>query len=265
VEIRIALSGFAAMTERQLNYLLIQAASYGGKLIMSPLALGKRPDLLVVDYQSEAGRVNAMLAKKIWPSLPVYAVGDQTDMPESLVRVPRAQLFSTLGKVFREHVERYGHQAEALEQAPASSTLRSGPAAEVTTDTNSAPATSSWQRVLVIDDSAVVREHLAQLIQKSGYRVDQSGSAEEARQKLLNTKYDLMLLDVNLPGIDGYAFCKEVRSLKEHRDLPVIMVTSRGGLIDKTRGALAGCKAYLTKPVQAEKLLAILRAHIIKL
>jgi CheY-like chemotaxis protein len=255
MEIRIALSGFTSATERQLNYLLIQAAVYGGKLIMSPLALGKRPDILVVDYQSEAGRVNAMLAKKIWPGLPVYGVSDHDDLPKIMTRVPRTQLFSTLGRIFREHVEQYGQQKDVLQEKTLAPT-NDAPEKKISVTETSATA---LKRVLVVDDSAVVREHLAQLIQQSGYRVDQSGSAEEARQRLSNSKYDLMLLDVNLPGIDGYAFCKEVRMQKEHRQLPVVMVTSRGTLIDKTRGVLAGCKAYLTKPVQPEKLVSIMK------
>jgi CheY-like chemotaxis protein len=253
LEIRVALAGFSPILEKQLSYLLAQTSSKNVKVSLSVLNVGKRPDILIVDFQTQAGRMNATLALKMWPSLPVYAVTESDPLPEAVTRVKRTQMFSGLSRLLREKVSELSaqqHDVIAQDkqnlQQPATAAVDASGSAGIN------------GRVLVVDDSSVAREFLAHLLQGQGVRVDQAGSAEEARQWLTRNKYDGMFLDVNMQGIDGYTFCREIRISKEHRDLGIVMVTSRDGLVDKARGALAGCKAYVTKPVQNDKLIAAL-------
>jgi CheY-like chemotaxis protein len=207
---------------------------------------------LIIDFQTQAGRMNANLAIKMWPSLPVYAVSENDPLPESVIRVKRSQVFSGLSRLLREKVAELSAQQNDV--VVDDSALNVAPSIVTTKTTGVKNAVKG--RVLIVDDSAVAREHLAHFLQGQGVRVDQAGSAEEARNWLARNKYDGLFLDVNMQGMDGYTFCREIRQHKEHRELGVVMVTSRDGLIDKARGALAGCKAYVTKPVQADKIIA---------
>jgi two-component system, cell cycle response regulator len=253
VEIRVALAGFSPILEKQLTYLLAQTSNKNVKVSLSALNVGKRPDILIVDFQTQGGRMNATMALKMWPSLPVYAVSEADPLPESVVRVKRSQVFSGLSKLLREKVSELSAQQHdvVVDEAVLNGPKQVNSAVQKTDGQN-----LSKGRVLVVDDSAVAREHLVHFLQGQGMRVDQAGSAEEARNWLSRNKYDGLFLDVNMQGMDGYTFCREIRQHKEHRELGVVMVTSRDGLIDKARGALAGCKAYITKPVQADKIIA---------
>jgi len=74
--------------------------------------------------------------------------------------------------------------------------------------------------------------------------------------------YDIILLDVVLPGIDGYQVCKNIRRNQDRKNIPVVMLTSRSSPFDKVRGSMAGCSSYLTKPVDYEKFHQVLDQYI---
>ncbi len=104
-------------------------------------------------------------------------------------------------------------------------------------------------RVLVVDDSPTVRRQLAGALERLGVASEAFGSAAEALQRLAEQHFDLALLDVVMPDMDGYKLTREIKRNKQLRQLPVIILTSRSSPFDLARGALAGCDAYLTKPV----------------
>ncbi len=118
---------------------------------------------------------------------------------------------------------------------------------------NMQPAISSEQltRVLVVDDSGTTRKQLELGLQLFGLKADLAASADEAFALLNRHIYDLIFLDVVLPGdIDGYQICKSIKRDKNIKETAVVMLTSRSSPFDKVRGALAGCNAYLVKPVE---------------
>lgn len=102
---------------------------------------------------------------------------------------------------------------------------------------------------LVVDDSLAVRRQMQIEFQLLNDQVDVADSAEEAMQAIENKKYDIIFLDVVMPGMDGYAACKKIKKNKLNSSTPVIMLTSRSSSFDKFKGALAGCDAYLVKPI----------------
>ncbi len=112
--------------------------------------------------------------------------------------------------------------------------------------------------ILVVDDSLVVREQLSSILAEHGYAVTTASSGEEALQKFKPNYYSKVLLDVIMPKADGYEICRKLRSID--KGTPVIMLTSKSSPFDKIRGKMAGCKAYLTKPVVLDNLLKRLRA-----
>lgn len=117
-------------------------------------------------------------------------------------------------------------------------------------------------RVLVVDDSPTVRRQLGVALDRLGLRHEAVGSAARALERLAHEHYDLALVDVMMPDTDGYRLTREIRRDRRLRGLPVIILTSRSSPFDLARGALAGCDAYLTKPVPFRALEAAVRKQL---
>jgi CheY-like chemotaxis protein len=109
--------------------------------------------------------------------------------------------------------------------------------------------------VLVVDDNLTVREFMRSKLAPFNFNVDYAESGEQAVGLTGHRRYACVFLDVVMPGIDGYQVCKLIKSKKAQGKTSVVMLTSKGSPFDKIRGAMAGCDAYLTKPVDEEKLL----------
>ena len=109
--------------------------------------------------------------------------------------------------------------------------------------------------VLVVDDNLTVREFMRSKLAPFNFNVDYAESGEQAVGLTGHRRYTCVFLDVVMPGIDGYQVCKLIKSKKAQGKTQVVMLTSKGSPFDKIRGAMAGCDAYLTKPVDEEKLL----------
>ncbi len=117
---------------------------------------------------------------------------------------------------------------------------------------------STVSRILVVDDSIVVREQLTKILTEHGYLVTTASSGEEALQLFKANYYRKVLLDVVMPEADGYEICRKLRTID--KKTPVIMLTSKSSPFDKIRGKMAGCQAYLTKPVTLDNLLVKLHS-----
>jgi len=119
------------------------------------------------------------------------------------------------------------------------------------------PKSSDW--VLVVDDSLAVRKFMEVKLAPFGFNVDYAESGEQAIGLTGEKQYTCVFLDVILPGVDGYQVCKMIKSKKsETKRTAVVMLTSKSSPFDRIRGTMAGCDAYLTKPVDEEKLLAVI-------
>lgn len=114
-------------------------------------------------------------------------------------------------------------------------------------------------RLLLVDDDRFILNALAKLFGMQGYHCTSVVSAEEAWQALDTEEFDLMLLDVGLPDMDGMTLCRRVRS--RHR-LPIIMLTARDASSDKVIGLEVGADDYVTKPFEPQEIVARVRAHM---
>jgi two-component system, cell cycle response regulator len=113
--------------------------------------------------------------------------------------------------------------------------------------------------VLVVDDNATVRMFMQAKLAPFKFEVDFAESGEQAIGLTGAREYACIFLDVVLPGIDGYQVCKLIKSNKQAiKKTAVVMLTSRSSPFDKLRGSLAGCDEYLTKPLDEERLLAVI-------
>lgn len=107
-------------------------------------------------------------------------------------------------------------------------------------------------RALVVDDSAVIQKSLELklvTLREIG-AVDLAGSGESALEKAATCRYDLIFMDVMMPGIDGYETCSRLRARPEYKRTPIIMVSGKTSPLDEVKGIIAGCTTYLNKPVQ---------------
>lgn len=115
--------------------------------------------------------------------------------------------------------------------------------------------------VLSVDDSAVVQTVIKRSI-SDRYQVILANNAVDALNLLNSHTVALLLLDVTMPDIDGLELCRTIRSISKFRDLPVVMLTAKDGLLDKVKGQFAGSTQYLTKPIDRDKLLTVLEKYI---
>ncbi|HOE41573.1 MAG TPA: response regulator [Rhodoferax sp.] len=111
------------------------------------------------------------------------------------------------------------------------------------------------KRILIIDDAATVRMYHRNILQTAGYAVDEAINGMEALEKALQTRFDLYLVDVNMPKLDGYGFLRELRS-QDVAQAPAIMISTEASADDRKRAYAAGANLYLVKPMQPEQLLA---------
>jgi two-component system chemotaxis sensor kinase CheA len=117
--------------------------------------------------------------------------------------------------------------------------------------------------VLVIDDSLTTRMLEQSILESAGYEVELAVSAEEALIKAHDRRYSLFIVDVEMPGMDGFEFVAQTRSDPALRDIPAIMVTSRNAVEDRRRGEQVGARAYIVKgEFDQEQLLQSIRTLI---
>ncbi len=116
------------------------------------------------------------------------------------------------------------------------------------------------QRLLIADDDNEIRELLEFDLSQSGYDVDTAKDGEEALHKALVGNYDLILLDVMMPKMNGFDVCKNIRSSKA--DVPILMLTAKGTINDKTQGFDSGADDYIVKPFDIQEVLLRVRALV---
>lgn len=113
-------------------------------------------------------------------------------------------------------------------------------------------------RILVVEDDNAVARFLSKGLQAEHYAVDIKGDGEEALAMAQDLDYDLVVLDLTLPGIDGLTVLKHIRASKD--DLPILVLSGRNGLEDRVKGLDLGADDYLTKPFSFRELSARVRA-----
>lgn len=109
-------------------------------------------------------------------------------------------------------------------------------------------------RILIVDDATVVRLYYRHLLERDGYRVDEALNGIEGLEKALRISYDLCIVDVNMPLMDGYAFLQALRRDPSTRNLPTLVTTTQAHKQDIAAARKAGATAYLVKPVPADLL-----------
>jgi DNA-binding response OmpR family regulator len=116
------------------------------------------------------------------------------------------------------------------------------------------------RKALVVEDDPDIVELLVHYLRAAGFAVDALGDGRKALERIRHESYDLLVLDLQLPGLDGLSLCAEVRRDKRTRDVPVVMLTARGDEADRIVGLEMGADDYVVKPFSPKELVARVRA-----
>ena len=114
-------------------------------------------------------------------------------------------------------------------------------------------------RILIIEDEEAIADLEKDYLELSGFEVKICNTGDEGLQTALREEFDLIVLDLMLPGLDGFEVCKKIR---EEKNIPIIMVSAKKEDIDKIRGLGMGADDYLTKPFSPSELVARVKAHL---
>lgn len=115
------------------------------------------------------------------------------------------------------------------------------------------------KKILIIEDEVVIADLEKDYLELSGYSVDIEYSGEKGLKRALSDKYDLLILDIMLPVLDGYEICKQVRLKK---DIPILMVSAKQEEVNKIKGLGFGADDYIIKPFSPSELVARVNAHL---
>lgn len=116
------------------------------------------------------------------------------------------------------------------------------------------------KKVLIVDDSRTEQMYLGTLLEQSGLEVRTAANAEEAMAELEKEKPDLILMDVIMPGKNGFQLTRAISRMPGYSDIPIVMCTSKSQEVDRIWGLRQGARGYITKPVKPEDLWAQLES-----
>jgi twitching motility two-component system response regulator PilG len=227
--------------------------------------VGVPADIMLVDA-NDLDAFRKLTERNATGKIPTILVGDSnrgTNWPV----LPRPIRWMKLFQAFDAAVAPTSGDAQAKQASPVVSNLQASiqpgtvspmtPVAKTAGVMPSAPQTqnarSDW--VLVVDDNQTVREFMKSKLAAFNFNVDYAESGEQAIGFTGQKHYACIFLDVVMPGIDGYQVCKLIKANRSAQKTAVVMLTSKDSPFDKIRGSMSGCDAYLTKPVDEEKLL----------
>lgn len=145
------------------------------------------------------------------------------------------------------------NQAVNITPNPQNHSTLTPPTPEQPSETHAAVDLQYRYTALVVDDSAAIRKQLEIELRNAHIKAEFAETGEEALEKSAQTAYDLVFLDIVMPGIDGYEVCRQMRSRKAMKKTPIIMLSGKTSPLDEVQGVIAGASTYLTKPVKHEQ------------
>jgi len=229
-------------------------SGHSGRAVGFDLAVdGSAADLFLVDVDSSeaVGGWRACDPQQLRPVITIGANGAVTGAKALRRPLLASRLLAALDEVALS-AERHGPRTLMPIAAPATVRVE-------------APAATKAPRrpaVLVVDDSPTVRKQLELALRGRDVDTTLVATGEHALDEIAQREFDLVLLDVVLPGTDGYQVCKAIKKGYGAKRTPVVMLTSRSSPFDRLRGSLAGCDNYLVKPVRHSDFEAVLTRYL---
>ncbi len=255
---KVALCGLTARDERLIEIVISRAPNPKHLYTVGQAATLGKAHIAVVDAASLHVESQLVNLRTLNPSLIVIYVSDLGLSGESRYRIERRSLLLHIGRVLdsivvNELLTASSTGATTPPKANAANALQ--PKSAISPNTLGGRLERPHLqplRALIVDDSLAVREQLRSALDRSGILSDSAQDAVSAIAQLAANRYDLVFLDVVMPGSDGYEVCRSIKKDIYTRGIPVLMLTSRSSPFDRARGALAGCDSYLVKPITWE-------------
>ncbi len=113
------------------------------------------------------------------------------------------------------------------------------------------------KKILVVDDDELVLIAIQELLSPLGFSVVKASSGPDALEKIAQEQFDLIILDIIMPEMDGFEVCQRIRQTNSYMETPIMMLTAKSGEEDKERGIEVGANLYLPKPISPKKLIAL--------
>jgi len=113
------------------------------------------------------------------------------------------------------------------------------------------------KKILVVDDDELVLIAIRELLTPLGFSVITSPSGCDALERMASDRFDLVILDIIMPEMDGFEVCEKLRRIEAYTETPVIILTAKSAEEDKKRGMEAGANLYLPKPISPKRLIAL--------
>lgn len=213
-------------------------------------------EILSIGYKSVWGSDSLPLIKDIEQVKCFFQKKTVAEGEEAPIRHPSLPPTSELlGVLQMENLSTVLHEIEALIEKEKDSV-------ELEEQAHAPRTLPGEKRILVADDSKVARSQLVKALETASYRVTEARDGYEAIGLAEDVQPDLMIVDVQMPGIDGYKVLSAVRGNRRLRDTPVFLVTSSGGILPRLKGHMAHCDEFLEKPLDLPRLLKLVRKHI---
>jgi len=172
-----------------------------------------------------------------------------------------SKLLQSLDNYTIRHLHYYPEFEIGSETEPSVAAVKTLKAINLAKNMNS-PQQEQRLKILVADDSLAVRRQLKIQFDALNARLNLVEDGEAAVKAAETEQYDVIFLDVVMPGMDGYVACKTIRRSKLNKNTPVVMLTSRSSKFDKLKGILAGCDTYLTKPINHNEFKEVTEKHL---
>lgn len=250
----VAIIGFPLVQAKRMGMVLAEKIKNHPQFIYQSDWEDAPCDAVVVDSAERDAKAELLRLRKLWPGAVTVWISDSGTAGDSGFKLERAHLFAKLRPILERALEESaiaGGQLPDQKLVPEAKYGRVNAAAE--------PLSA-----LVVDDSSTVRQQITGALQRLGILAEEAAGGGLAVTKAKLKKYDLYLVDIEMPEIDGYGFIKKLREIPDRLDSPVIILTSRSSAIDKLRSALAGTASFLSKPVNLKDLYSAIDMVLMK-
>lgn len=229
-------------------------SSHSGRAVGFDLAAdASMADLFIVDTESSeaTGRWRTLDPQQLRPVIVIDSTGTAAGTRSLRRPLLASRLLAALDEIALS-VERSGPRTlSAL-----------APTARPAASPSASPQAARRQAVLVVDDSPTVRKQLELALRTRDVETTLVATGEHALDAIAQRNFDLVLLDVVLPGTDGYQVCKAIKRGYGAKGTPVVMLTSKSSPFDRLHGSLAGCDNYLVKPVRQAEFEAVINKYL---
>lgn len=114
------------------------------------------------------------------------------------------------------------------------------------------------KKILIVDDDELILIALGELLRPQGYEIHTTPKPSEALERLEKERFDLLVLDVIMPEMDGFELCRRIREKELHKETPIIFLTAKSRDEDREKGLEVGANLFLSKPISPDRLLALI-------